>query len=49
MWAVPRQRTYDAEHTLVTVAVSCCIYTGRSDVTESMVTIRSPFCGYNTT
>ena len=24
------------------------LYTGWSDVTESMVTIRSPFCGYNT-
>ena len=24
-------------------------YIGRSDVTESMVTVRSPFCGYNTT
>ena len=24
------------------------LYMGRSDVTESMVTIRSPFCGYNT-
>ena len=23
------------------------VYTGRSDVTESMVTIRSPFCRYN--
>ena len=22
------------------------LYTGRSDVTESMVTTRSPFCGY---
>ena len=25
------------------------IYIGRSDVAESVVTIRSPFCGYNTT
>jgi len=25
------------------------VYIGWSDVTESMVTIRSPFCGYNTT
>ena len=25
------------------------LYTGRSDVTESMITIRSSFCGYNTT
>ena len=25
------------------------VHIGRSDVTESMVTIRSPFCGYNTT
>ena len=25
------------------------IYIGWSDVTESVVTIRSPFCGYNTT
>ena len=24
-------------------------YTARSDITESMVTIQSPFCGYNTT
>ena len=24
------------------------LYTGRSDVTESMITIRSSFCGYNT-
>jgi len=24
------------------------VYTGRSDVTESMVTIRSPFCGHTT-
>jgi len=24
------------------------LYMGRSDVTESMATIRSPFCGYNT-
>ena len=28
--------------------ISClCIYVGLNDVTESMVTIRSPFCGYN--
>jgi len=26
----------------------CGQYTGWSDVTESVVTIRSPFCGYNT-
>ena len=25
------------------------LYTGLSDIAESMVTIRSPFCGYNTT
>ena len=25
----------------------CRVYTGWSDVTKSMVTIRSPFCGYN--
>jgi len=25
------------------------IFIGQSDVTESMVTIRSPVCGYNTT
>ena len=25
------------------------LYIGRSDVTESMVTMRSPFCGYNRT
>ena len=23
------------------------VYIGRNDVTESVVTIRSPFCGYN--
>jgi len=27
---------------------ACCLYIGWSDVTETMVTIRSPFCGYNT-
>ena len=26
----------------------CLLYTGWSDVTASMVTIRSPFCGYDT-
>ena len=29
-------------------AVRLQAYTGWNDVTESMVTIRSPFCGYNT-
>ena len=30
------------------MAAVYCIYMGRSDVTESMVTIRSHFCGYET-
>jgi len=26
--------------------IFCCVYTGCSDVTESTVMLRSPFCGY---
>ena len=40
MKSVRKQRPHDVMRKL---------YMGRGDVTESMVTIRSPFCGYNTT
>jgi len=35
--------------TAATRSMFSSVYTGWSDVTESMVRIRSPFCGYNTT
>jgi len=37
------------EFARTTVWTSALEYTGWSDVTASMVTTRSPFCGYNTT
>ena len=31
------------------VLIFFCLYIGLNDVTEAMVTMRSPFCGYNLT
>ena len=43
-----RRREFDVG---MSPAATCCcrpIYIGRTDVTESVVTRRSPFCGFNT-